>query len=275
MDAMAAISPDTGPRGASFLGAVITVALALVLAWQLAHWTWVFVAPAPRAAPSDGARPLDLPAVARLFGAAAPAENPAVDALGLKLKGVIAPDGGPIASAIFSTGSGRDIAVFVNREITPGVKLVEVDPDHVIITRGGVRNRIDLEAPRMTAKSGAGANDRAQGFHLNVAKSGANNYSLSRRELDQALRDPNQLGYLGQIGMPPGGGVRMDAAPAGSLAAKLGLMPGDVIKKVNGQTVASTGDLARLYTQFATTSAIQAEVQRGSQTVQLTYSIQP
>jgi len=75
--------------------------------------------------------------------------------------------------------------------------------------------------------------------------------------------------------MPPGGGVRMEAAPPGSLAQKLGLQPGDVIKKVNGQAVASTGDLARLYTQFATTSAIQAEVQRGPATVQLSYSIQP
>jgi len=273
MTPMAAISPDPDTRGSAFFGTVVTVALTLVLAWQLAHWTWVFIAPAPRPAPVDTSQPVDLPAVARLFGAAAPAENPVVDSLGLKLKGVIAPDAGPIASAIFSTGAGRDIAVFVNRDITPGVRLVEVDPDHVIISRGGVRSRIDLEAPHVVAKAGMAG--RMQGFRLNVARSGANNFSLSRRELDQALRDPNQLGYLGQIGMPPGGGVRMEAAPPGSLAQKLGLQPGDVIKKVNGQAVASTGDLARLYTQFATLSAIQAEVQRGPATVQLTYSIQP
>jgi S1-C subfamily serine protease len=67
----------------------------------------------------------------------------------------------------------------------------------------------------------------------------------------------------------------MDSAPPNSLAQKLGLMPGDVIKKVNGQAVASAGDLARLYTQFGTLSMIQAEVERGSSTVQLSYSIQP
>ena len=108
-----------------------------------------------------------------------------------------------------------------------------------------------------------------------LTKSGANNFSLSRRELDDALRDPQQLGYLGQIGMPPSGGVRMDAAPGGSLAQKLGLQPGDIIKKVNGQNVASPGDLARLYQQFGTLSMIQAEVQRGSATIQLSYAIQP
>ncbi|MEO5677138.1 MAG: PDZ domain-containing protein, partial [Usitatibacter sp.] len=60
-----------------------------------------------------------------------------------------------------------------------------------------------------------------------------------------------------------------------SLAQKLGLQPGDVIKKVNGQEVASTGDLARLYTQFATLSMVQVEVQRGNATVVQSYAIQP
>src|SRR5215472_17611079 len=115
---------------------------------------------------------------------------------------------------------------------------------------------------------------RARGFHLNVAREAANRFTFSRHELDEALRDPAQLQYLGQIVMPPGGGVRMEAAPAGSLAAKLGLQPGDVIKKINGQDVAGTGDLARLYQQFATTSVIQAEVQRGNALLQLSYQIQ-
>jgi len=45
--------------------------------------------------------------------------------------------------------------------------------------------------------------------------------------------------------------------------------------QMNGQNVASSGDLARLYQQFATISLVQAEVQRGSATVQLSYAIQP
>ena len=271
---MAALAPVPENRANDRFGAIVTFALVLVLAWQLAHWTWVFVAPAPSAGVQPGAPALNLPAIAKLFGAAPPGGNPALVSSGtLKLKGVIAPDAGPAASAIFSTGSGKDIAVFVDRDVQPGVKLVEVKPEYAVISRGGVRERIELEAPRPIGKSGA-ATARAQGFRINVAKSG-NNFTVSRKELDEALKDPAQLGYLGQIGVPPGGGVRMDSAPAGSLAAKLGLQSGDVIKKVNGQAVASTGDLARLYQQFATTSLIQAEVQRGTATVQLSYAIQP
>ena len=140
-----------------FVGGVAVVALTLVLAFQLAHWTWVFLAPQPVATTPDGDTGVDLAAIARLFGAAPPAAAAGPSSTGLKLKGVVAPDGGPIASAIFSTGGGKDIAVFVDREITPGVKLSEVKPDHVMISRGGVLERIDLEEPHATAGNSRGS----------------------------------------------------------------------------------------------------------------------
>lgn len=270
---MATIPAREDARG-DWLGTTITVALTLVLAYQLAHWTWVFFTPPAVATVQESDPPVDLAAIARLFGASSPATAGKATAGALRLKGVIAPTPGVAASAILSTGGGRDFAVFVGGEVQPGTKLAEVKPDHIIVTRAGVRSRIDLEAPRSSGPAVA-ASGRVVGFKLNVARTGINNFALSRKELDEALRDPNQLNYLGQIGAPPGGGVRMDAAPAGSLAAKLGLQPGDVIKKLNGQNVASPGDLARLYQQFGTLSLIQAEVQRGPAMVQLSYAIQP
>jgi len=272
---MAALATHQEPKG-GVIGTIAIVALTLVLAFQLAHWTWVFIAPPQVAATPAADGGVDMAAIAKLFGAAPPSSATVASSSGLRLKGVVAPDGGPIASAIFSTGSGRDIAVFVDREITPGLKLLEVKPDHVIVARNGTRERIDLEAARSAAAGGANARAaRAGGFRMSVTRSSTNSYSFSRKELDDALRDPNQLNYLGVLGMPPGGGVRMESAPSGSLAQKLGLQPGDVIKKINGQPVSSSGDLARFYQQFATTSVINAEVQRGSQTLQLSYAIQP
>jgi general secretion pathway protein C len=254
------------------IGNLAVVALVLVLAWQAAYWTWVFVTP-PRVAASGASQPaVDLAAVARLFGANAPGDGRT--ASGLKLKGVIAPTPGTEASAIFSNGAGRDVAIYIGGEIEPGLKLAGVHPDHVVVSRAGVDGRIDLEAAR-----GAAVNPRnpgrAAGIRVNVARTGTNSYSLSRKELDDALRDPGQLSFLGQIGTPPGGGVRMEQAPAGSLAQKLGLQPGDVIRSVNGQPVASAGDLARLYTQFNSISQIQTEIQRGPAIMQLSYAINP
>jgi general secretion pathway protein C len=272
---MAATTPAPASRAHRILDALLVIALVLVLAWQLAYWTWRFAAPpAVVEARTDAGGNVDLAAIAKLFGGAPSAVSSTQNASrnGLRLKGVIAPTPGVAASAIFSAGSGKDLAIYVGHEVQPGVKLKEVHPDHVILSRNGVDERLDLEPMRGGAAPAKTA--RQRGFHLNVARSGENAYSLSRKELDDALRDPNQLNYLGQIGIPPGGGVRMEAAPAGSLAAKLGLRPGDIIRKVNGQAVASPGDLARLYQQFATTNTVTAEVQRGGQTVTLNYQIQ-
>jgi hypothetical protein len=93
--APSALEPRAGP-----LGNALVVALVLVLAWQLAYWTWVFVAPAQVAAPQGSQPAVDLAAVARLFGADAPADAASPSAL--KLKGVVAPTPGVEGSAIFS-----------------------------------------------------------------------------------------------------------------------------------------------------------------------------
>ncbi len=268
---MAVAAPVPPPR--SRIASLVVAALVIVLAWQLAHWTWVFFAPAPaHSAPAGGAG-TDLAVAARLFGGTSAAGASSAPSSSLRLKGVVAPTPGTAASAIFGTGSGRDLAVFLDGEVQPGVKLVEVKPDHVFVSRGGIRERIELEKPMASARATPGTRT-APGFRINVARSGGNNFTLSRKELDDALKDPNQLNYLGRIGIAPQGGVRMEAAPSGSLAQKLGLQPGDVIRKVNGQAVASAGDLARLYQQFATLSLVQAEVQRGGAIVQLSYAIQ-
>jgi general secretion pathway protein C len=266
---MATVNPPPNER--NLFGTFIVAALVIVLAYQLAHWTWTFATPPAIASSAPSSQAADLGTAAKLFGGSASQATTGTSST-LRLKGVVAPTPGVAASAIFSTGSGRDVSIFVDGEVQPGVKLKEVHPDYVILARTGIDERIDLEQRKGGTASSQPA--RMVGFKVNVARTGANNYTFSRKELDDALRDPNQLNYLGQIGMPPGGGVRMEQAPPGSLAQKLGLQPGDIIKKLNGQPVASTGDLARLYTQFNTLSSVQAEVQRGGATVQLTYAIQ-
>jgi general secretion pathway protein C len=190
---------------------------------------------------------------------------------GIRLKGVVAPTPADIGSAVFNLG-GKDVAVRLGGELSAGVTLVAVEPDHAVISRGGVRERVDLDMRLAAVPRQVGG--QPAGFRLPVTRTASNAFSFARKDLDDALKDPAQLAFLGRIGVPPGGGVRLDEAPPGSLASRLGLQPGDVIRKVNGQAVASAGDLARLYQQFATTSLVQAEVQRGTATVQLSYSIQ-
>lgn len=251
------------------------LAIAL-LAWVLAHWTWRVLAPAPGAvAPAAPPPPVlnDPAKAAAVFGAAGDevASVAEMSTLNIRLKGVIAAQANKPASAIVNTG-GRDNAVYIGDEIQPGVKLVVVEADRIIIERAGVQEAITIEGlAALTAKVPLTSRG---GFALGVAQN-ANQLSFSRGELDRALKDPQSLSFLGRIGIAPSGGARIDDAPSGSLAQKLGLQTGDVVRKINGQTVGGPGDLARLYQQFASINRIEAEVVRGPATLNLTYNISP
>lgn len=269
-------TPETPPRPHGPVATLVTVALLIALGWVLARWTWALLAPPASATVSAApASSLDRAALASLFGGTVVAGSAGSgDTVGgLRLKGVVAATKSDAGSAIFNAG-GKDFAVRAGEEIRPGVKLGGVLNDHVLVERAGAPGRVDLEIWTTPGRGQAGA-PRGGGFRLAVSKTGANAFAFSRKELDTALRDPGQLNFLGQIGLQPGGGVRLEGAAPNSLAARLGLQPGDVIRKVNGQSVSSAGDLARLHQQFANTSLVQAEVQRGANTLQLAYTINP
>jgi len=260
-------------RTGRIMATVVTAALVIAAAWYAAKATWIALAPAPAVAGGAPPATVDLAAAASVFGGTAGSAGSVAKASGgLRLKGVVAPSPGNVAGAIFNAGAARDVAVPLGGEVQPGVKLVAVMRDHVLVSRNGTRERIDLET-RMAASPSGNAAQQASGFKLNVARAGGNAFTFARKDLDNALKDPQQMGYLGRIGQASNG-VRLEEAPPGSLARKLGLEPGDVVKRINGQAVNSPGDLARLYQQFSTLAQIQAEVQRGSSTVQLTYNIQ-
>src|SRR5258706_11329153 len=134
---MATATPPAPER--NIVGTAATVSLILLLAWQLAYWTWTFVTPAGApSTPPAREDAVDLAVAAKLFGGSASSSPGAASSSGLRLKGVVAPTPGVAASAIFSTGTGKDVSIFIGSEVQPRVKLVEVNPHHPLVARPGV-----------------------------------------------------------------------------------------------------------------------------------------
>jgi len=259
-----------------FVGTTLTIILVVALGLQLAWWGWHFLLPAPTTVAtnsSTGAGPDDLALARKLFGGgdAEPALEPS--ASDIRLKGVFAVDGVTLSAAVVNW-SGKDQAVRMGQELMKGATLAEVHADYIVVARNGGRERIELDKFRIAASTPTAPSRNANaGFRLNVTAAGGG-YTLSRQELSNVLQDPRQMEFLGQIGVAPGGGVRVDGAGANTLAGKLGLQTGDVISAVNGQPVNSAGDLARLYSQFNTLSAVRVEVKRAGSPTILNYTIQ-
>ena len=259
------------------IGAALTAILVAALGLQVAWWGWHFLLPPTSSIasnPSTGAASEDISLARRLFGGSDAAPTAEANSSDIRLKGVFAVDGVTLSAAV-ANWSGKDQAVRMGQELMKGATLAEVHADYIIVARNGGRERIELDKFRVATANSAtrSATQPGTGFRLNVTAAGGG-YSLSRQELNGVLQDPRQMEFLGQIGVAPGGGVRIDGAGGNTLAGKLGLQSGDIISAVNGQPVNSAGDLARLYSQFNTLSAVRVEVKRAGSPTVLNYAIQ-
>jgi general secretion pathway protein C len=126
-----------------FVTAVTLAALAL-LGLVLAYWTWVWFAPAPVAPVHQVAgRGPGLESAYGLFGAK-PSETSSVpqSKISAELLGVVAASAGHTGYAVFRLDTKKVVAIPEGQDIEPGVRLAEVRPDHVILVRDGMRERL-------------------------------------------------------------------------------------------------------------------------------------
>jgi len=126
--------------------------LLVLLGWQLLHWTQLFFTP-PRPQPAetfqsmDGAQLLENVRAANLFGPAnsSVASTSSNTSLDLKLHGVFAAHGKLSAMAIINVGNEGDLPFTKGDNVLPGVTLEAIEPDHVILRRSGITERLVLE----------------------------------------------------------------------------------------------------------------------------------
>jgi general secretion pathway protein C len=132
---------------------IVALELALVaaLAISLAYWTWVAISPPTVAAPmlstgSASDRPEQL-ANRDLFGVASAgvAAGPRSAGAGLTLLGVFSGKRPGEGRAILARQGSRPAIISAGESMADGIALREVHPDHVIILRNGVPERVDLE----------------------------------------------------------------------------------------------------------------------------------
>jgi general secretion pathway protein C len=125
------------------VSSVTLVAVALLGA-VLAYWTWVWFA--PRAEPRLEASAVQSGSVASaggLFGSVPSSQTVAAPTgIAIKLLGVVAASGGRLGYAVVQLGEKQILAVPEGEDVAPGIRLAEVDPDHVILERNGVRETL-------------------------------------------------------------------------------------------------------------------------------------
>jgi general secretion pathway protein C len=123
---------------------LLTLAAVALFGLVLAYWTWIWFA--PRAEPPAEVAAVGTGSLAPaglVFGRLGRNKNTASPTgIAIKLLGVVAASGGRRGYAVVQLEAKQILAVHEGEDVTPGLRLAEVHPDHVILERGGVRETL-------------------------------------------------------------------------------------------------------------------------------------
>lgn len=247
--------------------------LGALLIWQLVRLLWTLLTPlSPLGAWQPQAAVIASPAERRaLFVSFDPffrtnAQGPAsatVTALGLTLFGINLNEATGGGSAIIAGEDGVQTSYAVGDEIAPGVKLVGVAFDHVLLDRGGARESLFLDQSGDAAAASPATPLPAPTPEVGPAAAGGANangeMSPATLKAGVGFAPRTENGRVtGLVVQPQGDGATFRAA---------GLRPGDVIRSVNGRPIGSASDAAALANQIAPGARLALEVERGASVV--------
>lgn len=246
--------------------------LGALLIWQCVRLLWTLLTPlSPLGAWQPQTAVIASPAERRaLFtsldpffrGNAQGAASATVTSAGLTLFGINLNEATGGGSAIIAGEDGVQTSYAVGDEVAPGLKLVGVAFDHVLLDRGGARESLFLDQSGEAPVANPATPLPAPTPEIGATPAGA---SASGEMSPAALKAG--VGFVprteegrvtGLVVQPQGDGAAFRAA---------GLRPGDVIRSVNGRPIGSAGDAAQLANQLAPGARIALEVERGASVV--------
>ncbi|WP_194270604.1 type II secretion system protein N [Glaciimonas soli] len=122
---------------------ILSLLLFMALCASLTYWTlqWMKPKQRPVAAPLVVQQAIDPAAAANLFGGDL---QPVAIASNYQLLGVVAAKNGTGSAAIVSVDGKPAQALRVGSDIQPGVQISEVHPDYILLSNGGVNQRVVL-----------------------------------------------------------------------------------------------------------------------------------
>jgi general secretion pathway protein C len=231
-----------------------------------------------RTAPADDAPPppADVSPILVFapFGSAVPVAAPVVVAevqqtqLGLTLLGIALATPAAASRAIIAGGDLPVSSYAIGSQITAAVTLAEVYPDHVVLMVNGTPETLFfVENPNAQTLQPV-----FQEVAPDAAQLEQNNPDVViARYRAEILQNPQSvMDRLGLQATPNGYLIREAADPG---VRQAGFQPGDLVTRVNGQTVGDVAQDQIYFDEIAASGRATVEVQRGADIIVMTFPL--
>jgi general secretion pathway protein C len=209
--------------------------------------------------------------------------------LPLELLGTVVQTSGKRSFAILLDKNTKQQEIyFVGDAVGDGAVVGSVVRNRVVLLRGG-REEILEKAEVISQETPPGPgrlrpekavktdSSEKSGDAITVRKTGENTFVMDRREVDGMLQDFNQL--LTKIRVVPHfadgkpDGFKIFNIRPGSLFAQLGMVNGDIVKRVNGLEISGPEQALQMFTQLRDENQVTVDLERFRKNLTLQYEI--
>lgn len=211
----------------------------------------------------------------------------AASTLSLILRGTVAESDPKAGLAVVAGTDGGERAFRVGEDVLPGVRLVAVLPDRIVLSRGGAEETLRLprertaapaEAVRAAPAISAGRVPRAAASAAAPGVQAVRVNGDAQQSLARLRQNPDEL--IKRVPVVPvldGGrlaGVRVAAGADAALLGQFGLRTGDVVTAVDGQVVDSFARGQQILSNLAAAKSARVTVLRDGKPVELDVGLQ-
>jgi general secretion pathway protein C len=160
--------------------------------------------------------------------------------------------------------------------------VVAILTQRVVINHNGVREYLELQEEAQPKKTRPGkrpktASAKKSTLGEGIKKTGENEWSIERAEIDKTLSNLNSIAMQARI-VPSfkngeANGFKLFAIRPGSLYRKIGIQNGDIIHKINGFSMNSPDKALEVYQKLKSARSIDVEITRRGRNEKMTYNI--
>lgn len=213
-------------------------------------------------------------------------QDPVRTSLNVRLLGTVLANSLEWSMATLDSGSSSGVpSVYMIGDTIQSATILEIERKKVIILNAGRKEYIDCEVGNgETGISSAAASHVASAIGSSSSNIGStikstseNTYEIPKSEINDAMGNLNNIAMQARVVPAFKNGVatgfKLFSIRPNSLYTKIGLVNGDIIRRINGYEINDPAKALEVYTKLKESARIEIELERNGSSIRKVYNV--